>query len=168
MKFFTRAWTEGELDDATAERIPELYREHLAAILDALPVAARRLATELNLHDALIRAVVLDRPAEKLVLALRCGDLGSGYFDIDLEYGNVEITPDFVSTLRELADHPDAEVLYDEVDLSEGPAILHRLLFAPHGEIELRFRELAIRVERRTEREVERKGFVELEVDAGR
>ena len=91
MRFFTRAWHGGDLPDAEAERVASMYEAHLAALGPRLPNDARRLWTEVSLHDGLLRNV--DRAGDRLEMVFRAGDNSTGYFDAHLSYEDVDISP---------------------------------------------------------------------------
>ncbi len=129
MRYFTPAWLSGDLSDDEYDAVLARYRAHLAAIEPQLPAAVRALATEVNLHDGRIRQVALDRRNRTLRLALRCGDLQAGYFDLELEYQGVLLDRLDVETLRAIALDPTSEALYDEVDVLDEEAFTHAIIF---------------------------------------
>jgi len=142
MKFFTREWTHGELDDATAERIAERYADHLAELWDRLPSTVRQFVDEVNLHDGLIQLVAFDPGEKELALTVRAGDEQEGYFDVTLRYFDVAIAPADLDVLNAAQSDPEREMLYDELD-ADGPGrFVHRILFSPDGEVEITFETL--------------------------
>lgn len=124
--FFTEDWAYGDWPDADVNAVFEAYREHLAQLAPKLPPDVQTLS-QTNLHDGLIRCIVLDWTAATLLLELRCGDLRVGYFDLDLLYQQVSLTPADVEALATLARASGSELLYDEVDM-EDSAFFHRIL----------------------------------------
>lgn len=167
MKFFTRSWANGDMDDAECRAVSVRYKDHLDAILPVLPDAVGRLATAINVHDGLIRRACFEAGSRTFALALRCGDLQVGNFDLDLTYSHAELCPGDLAQLREVASDAGAEALYDEVDMGGDATYIHRVLFWPSAEIEVTFRELTLRITPRPDREVTREGFVELGSSAG-
>lgn len=139
MRYFTRAWATGELSQAETESVIRAYRSHLANLIDRLPVALAEVATTSNLHDALLNRVTFDRPAARLNLSLRCGDLQTGYFDAILHYSEVRLDQTNLTTLQTLASHPKCELLYDEIDIGDDGCLCHRFLVWPEGEFEVHF-----------------------------
>ena len=125
MKFFTRGWIYGGWEKA----VVVAYREHVARLSPHLPPDVQAL-TQTNLHDGLIRRLVLDRKAATLLMELRCGDLCVGYFDLDLLYQQATLTPADVEALSVLALNRarGSEFLYDEVDMEENGFFCHRIL----------------------------------------
>ena len=130
-------------DDEWAESVAA-YRRHLDTLLPSLPESVARLAKDANLHDGLIRRVSVDRRGGKLVLNLRCGDLQTGYFDLDLIYLGVDLSSVDLATLAHCARDPRTELLYDEVDLDNQGNLVHRVLFGPAGEVSIPFSRLQV------------------------
>lgn len=136
MNYFTPAWHSGNLDDETCSKMAWDYKQHLANILPSLPPEVQTLATSINIHDGLLWKAEADPEQGLLRLALRCGDLQVGYFDLELEYQQVDFVPEMTEALRKLSavrlDQPSLpypnEALYDEVD-QEGDFLVHRILF---------------------------------------
>ena len=100
MRFFTREWLSGELDETYWERVVPAYEAHLDRIMPLLPGPVQTLARGVNIHDSLIRSVDLRVRRRTLKLALRCGDKQVGYYHLDLVYRGVDWD---ASNLRELA-----------------------------------------------------------------
>ena len=145
MRFFTREWCRGDLEDEDAERIPELYAEHLRALRDRLPPRVLRFSEEINLHDGLVRDLSLDEKAGTLRVRIRAGDQQVGYYDVDLLYLGVVLDPRTVPILEKVRRDARYELLYDELDADESPQVVHRLIFSPEDEVEIRFRDLSWR-----------------------
>ncbi len=136
MKYFTPAWHRGDLDDKTSSKVPQDYKRHVADILFSLPPEVRRLATRINIHDGLLREVAVNLEQGTLRLTLRCGDLQVEYFDLELEYEQVDFVPELTEALRKLAVarlnlpkfRSSNSALYDEVDRNDA-FVVHRILF---------------------------------------
>jgi hypothetical protein len=152
MKFFTRQWHAGDMPAREADKVPRAYAEHLESLLPRLPEALLALARNVNLHDGRIRQVRFDRPACVVTLAVRCGDLQSGYFDVDLIYKSLDFTNSELSELKAIAHDQQTEILYDEVDVSFRNNWVHRILFWPYRELCIEFGELELHVESRDTR----------------
>lgn len=153
MHHFTRQWHSGE--DESDPR--DAYWAHVDAIESELPEPVRRLARDVNLHDGLIQRVQVDRPADSVSLELRCGDCQVGYFDLELVYAGVDWDRSELSELTAIADDPDTEALYDEVDrLAEGGPYVHRILWWPYREVELMFDGLTVTTTPQPDRDFER------------
>ncbi len=147
MKYFTREWHSGQLDDAEFERRVKVYWLHINEILPKLPKPCRDLATgkhKITLHDAKIRKVTYHREKKQLCLSLSCGDLQIGYFDLDITYFDVMDIEKIAARLQDISCNPRHELLYDEIDIDELGHITHSILFWPkkEGEIEIRFARL--------------------------
>lgn len=163
MKFFTRQWHAGHLSDREADKVAQAYADHLESFLPRLPASLLALAKNTNLHDGRIRQVSVDRVAASVTLAVRCGDLQSGYFDVDLIYESVDFTNSELSEMKAIAQDPRAEVLYDEVDTNIHNRWVHRILFWPYRELCFDFGNLNLRVESRNTREFTRSTNVYIE-----
>lgn len=74
MMFFTREMISGEFADDEVETISKSYQQQIERILVSSPEEIAELA-QTNLHDGLIRRVVVDHGDHALSLALRCGDM---------------------------------------------------------------------------------------------
>lgn len=136
MRFFTRAWHSGELPDAVAERVASRYEAHLAALGPRLPNDARRLWTEVSLHDGLLRTV--ERAANRFEMVFRAGENRTGYFDARLSYDDVRLSPSDEQFLRSAVARSEIELLYDEFDSAETHWV-HNFLFWPYHEVSIHF-----------------------------
>ena len=136
MKYFTPAWHRGDLDNEASDRAWGDYQRHLAGLLLDLPPEVQTLAASVNIHDGLLWRAEADPEQGLLRLALRCGDLQVGYFDLELEYQQVDFAPELIKALRRLSvvklEQPSTpypnEALYDEVDRNDA-FVVHRILF---------------------------------------
>ena len=144
MRYFSRSWARGELAPEEADEVCRAYRSHVEGLVGRLPGAVAELATAVDLHDALIRRVIVDRRAAGLSIELRCGDQQTGYLDAVLRYSGVLLEKTDLGTLEIRARDPRTEVLYDEVDIDGDGYLCHRFLFWPDGELEVRFTSFAM------------------------
>jgi hypothetical protein len=140
MKFFTRAWTTGELTDEEYARLPDAYWRYLARL--QLPPAVTALS-KINVHDAYVLAVDHQPDPSLLTLRLRCGDLQRGYSDVVLAFSHVTVDLATLDTLRRSVRPACVEVLYDEIDRSD-EHFDYRLLLYPDGEASFQFRQVDI------------------------
>ena len=152
MKYFTREWVSGSLTDEDWKKSQVLYLKHLDFILPRCSASVVELAKDISLHDGLIRRCIIDRRAAQLNLVLRCGDLQSGYFDISLQYLQVEFSMDKIVCLAKLARSCQVELLYDEIDLDENSNYVHSLIFSSFDEISINFSALKIKKEKQPDR----------------
>jgi len=144
MKFFTVEWAKSELSDEECERRPDEYQAHLASLKGKLSSSLHYLAHKINLHDGLIQSIVADSASRELFLELVCGDLSVGYSDIKLHYCGVEWSVVDWQLLKDLANNPKSEALYDEVHLAPGSTFEHRILFWPYSSITIQFSEASV------------------------
>jgi hypothetical protein len=132
MNYFTPAWHNGDIEDED-NTVYKKYKEYLAPLLPHWPPDVQILADRINLHDGLIRELLWDTNEAILFLRLRCGDLQVGYYDLDLHYSGVLLSPlDWGSLLFLKGDTKSewrfSEALYDEVDEEDG-FFVHHILF---------------------------------------
>jgi hypothetical protein len=140
MKFFTRAWTTGELTDEEHAGMPDAYWRYLATL--QLPPAIAALS-KVNVHDAFVLAIDHQPAHSLLTLRLRCGDLQRGYSDVTLAFSHVTVDLATLDTLRRAVRPADVEVLYDEIGRSDD-RFEYRLLMYPNGEMNIQFRRVEV------------------------
>jgi hypothetical protein len=168
MRFFTKAWHSGDMSDERADDVRAAYQSHLASILPELPNAFRSFVQTVSIHDALVRAVRLNRDAAVLELELRAGDQQAGYFDLCIRYCGVQLDVDS-RVLAKIAEDDEFEALYDEADLAAGAGYEHRWLWWPYQEVNIRFTEFEYAVTPSPSRSFDRVAnpFVEIVAHAG-
>jgi hypothetical protein len=154
VRYFTRGWATGELDDDEHTRVLDAYARRLEAIERRLPESMRRLAHEVNLHDALIEQIRWRSSARELVLELVAGDIQAGYQTVKLRYVGALLGRARMETLRAVACSRETSILYDEVDIDDKGELTHRLLFEPRDELTIDFAELRLEVRPRADRRV--------------
>lgn len=159
------------------------WREYEERIRPLLSPALQRLQ-DTRVDDGLIRSLWTD-PAQSIVkLCLRCGDLQIGYYDLDVTYRDVELTPQLITVLCFIAHHEHTEIQDDEIDIETGeagtetqkPIYTHRILWRTmirtdrfplkgtpaylynlEPEIEIRFSGLDLKITPRKNREFRKK-----------
>jgi hypothetical protein len=163
MRYFTRRWCTGALNDEKVVRAAAEYAKYVDAFDPPLPAALRSLTRSISVHDGRIRRLMLDRHRNRLRLELRCGDLSEGYFDLTLEYRGVDANSGEAAVLAALARDTTVEALHDEIDRVGGGRYVHRILFSSMDEVVVEFDELALRVEPRRGREFRRSDALVIE-----
>ncbi len=160
-----------------AAEVRQALRDHKERIRPLLPPALQQLQ-ETALHDALVRSLRIDARKRTMQLCLLCDDK-DGFFDLRLDYKDIDLSPQEASLLCLLA-YVDAEVYRDEIDLAATGLFIHRISWrAPvqtdyevtevnadgeelgrryslSPEIELRFGGLEIEAVRRADRHLSR------------
>jgi hypothetical protein len=156
MRYFSRGWAEGDLDDEEEARLEQAYVRRLDAIAPQLSEPVRRLAREVNLHDAIIETIRWRGATQELTLALATVDTASRYHTVVLTYLGVQLGNRQLEALRDVACDRETEILYHEVDRDDADGLLaHRLLFWPRDELTIFFRALRLDVTPRADRRVE-------------
>jgi hypothetical protein len=138
MKFFTRAWVNGEMADDHAAALRDAYWHYLTALDLPTPIVA---LSKVNPHDGYLMAFEHDPEHSRLIVRLRCGDLQRGYSDVTLAFSQVAVDRATLGTLRRSVRPASVEVLYDEVDRL-GECFEYRLLLHPDGEVSIQFKEV--------------------------
>ena len=156
MRFFTREWHAGKVSDIEANSASTTYAAHIETLLPKMSATVRALAQSINLHDGRVRKISFDISNRTLIVAMHCGDLQTGYFDVDLVYADVDVRTSDLSEVDAIASDTEAEALYDEVDVSPDGQWIHRVLFWPYREICIVFAKLGLRLEPRENREFRR------------
>lgn len=152
MKYLTRGWATGKLTDDEWKERDKAYQHHLDELLPHLPKPVATIAADISLNDALIRKICLHTVEHWVILELLCGDQQYGYFDLSLTYTQVDFDLLDIEEFACIARDPRTEILYTEVDLVADGVYEHRILFSPHGEVTLRFRELEVQHKERADR----------------
>lgn len=151
MKYFSRKWAL-EMEDDEQKDIRDDYWQHIASLTPSLPLAIKKLS-RLRLHDGLIRWVIFMKGKKQLQISLLCGDVQNGYFDLDLIYSGIQIKYFNINEFAKLSRDRRTQLLYDEIDIYR-KRYIHRILFYPDGEIEIRFEKLHIKKTERTDRHI--------------
>src|SRR5262245_53317860 len=137
LRFFSKKWHRGDLDDREPEDRPAAYLAHIHALTTSLPTDALRLVENVSLHDRLIRR--FEREGANLTLTVRAGDQQIGYFDASLRYFTAGLSSEDATFLAHASARRDVEILYDEFDSLGEAAWIHRFLFCPYHEIAVEF-----------------------------
>ena len=98
-----------------AAEVRQAWRDHNERIRPLLPPSLQRLQAT-QLHDALIRSLRIDASQKSLQLRL-LGDDKEGYFDLNLDYKGIILSPQETSLLCFIVHEEGAEVDWDEIDL---------------------------------------------------
>src|SRR5512133_1396706 len=107
MKYFSVNWlTNPEISNAESAAVRDAYWAEIEAIKTNLSPTVLQLATKIELHDGLVRYFELNRIANRLTIALRCGDLQVGYFDVDVIYLDIDFLALDLDLLKDIATDP--------------------------------------------------------------
>jgi len=154
MRYFTRGWANGDLDDAEFEHAGVAYDQRLAAIVPRLPAALQELART-SLHDAILERVRWNPTARRLQVSFVAGLQQSAPITVGATYEGAMLGERRIEALRNAARDREATVLYDEIDLAEEGHFVHRLLFWPREEVTIDFAALRLEVVPRADSRVE-------------
>ena len=137
MRWFTRAWHDGELSDGDFGVALDGYQRHLADLVPSLPSDVAVLAG-LYLHDAQVQSWALEDG--KFAWRLLIGDLQRGYQMAHIEYHEAELLGVDRTGLESMQlDRTAADLLSDEIDRGPDGRFEHRLFFWPDHEFGVRF-----------------------------
>lgn len=158
MRYFTRGWANGDLNDSEVEAVTAAYSARVAVIEDRLPEPMLRLARLGSLHDGVIEQVTWDPASKCLMLDLVTWTPSpSQHFQsVRLTVAGALLGQRRLDTLRAVAADRSSCILYWEVDVAddqdsaEAPLIL-RFLFWPREELSIDFAELTLDVVDRTD-----------------
>jgi len=128
MKYFTRKWARGDLDEDTYNRVVSRYEEFLNTLDHSSTVW--RFAKSISLNDAYLDRVAFDRPHGNLKLLLVTGDNQIGYWRTELSYAGAQIIEGEEVLKQALAARP-TEIWYDEFDRDER-GMIHAFLIDPN------------------------------------
>lgn len=167
MRYLTPALVHGDIEGEQAKHIWQAYEAHLNKLWPHLSPDLRVLA-KTEIHDALIRRIVLDHSAHELVLELRCGWVKVGYFDLNLHYRGITLSDANTEVIRMAASCPASEVKAQEIDRGPNGEYIHRLLVAVNDDndddVMICFRQLEMENIARTDRIFEEQGSRFLEI----
>lgn len=155
MRWFT---DEAYANDGTDwDEVLGAYSSHLAEVGPRLPPALMALATDprLDLHDGRFREFRIDRKANRIGMAIDCGNLQVGYRRLTLRIDGAAVVPDNLQLLAEAIGaefRPNhwhqkssvTEIRAIEVDLLPGGRFLLLLRLWPFHEFGIAFDALAI------------------------
>lgn len=155
MKWFTREYVTGGLDDDEWERRRLDYARHLTLIQAKLADGAEELVASVNVHDGQVQEWSFE-PDGAFRLRLLAGDLQRGYEMLTLLYHGAELVDATTADLDAWRlDQAGVELVEDEVDVRSGGGYEHRLLVWPEGAFGIRFH--ALQVTRQPARPEERR-----------
>ena len=86
MKYFTKDWCFGKLDDKEYENVERNYQKYIENIYEDLPATLKILIKNINLHDGIIKKGTFLKKENLFELEGIFGDLNFGYFGLTLKY----------------------------------------------------------------------------------
>jgi hypothetical protein len=148
MKYFTREWCWGDLDDDQAEKVSKNYDRYLDSIRSSLPFALKLLGNNINLHDGIVKKVKVFGVKKSLGLSGIFGDLEIGYFNLSVEYRNIhDLDLDWITGVFQ---RKKVEIIRDEIEVVKSgdvPRFFHRLIFSNKSEFQICFGDCSFQIE---------------------
>lgn len=144
MKYFTKEWCLGILNEKKINSIANEYNEYIDKIYYKLPVTLKLLAKNVSLHDGIVKSVLFDKKNNILEIYGIFGDLQFGYFNLGLRYFNVDAIN--ISKVHEIFLNKNIEILNDEIEILSEEKFSHRFIFQTKQEFEILFTDIEITV----------------------
>ena len=157
MRYFTRGFMDGDLDDDEQALARTAYASRIEAILPRLPAPVASLAG-LDLHDGCIESVVWEPACKRLQLSVVVWH-PAGHQAVTLRYGAALLGKRRVQALHAVALDRETQILASEVDCDNDGTFSHRLLFWPRDELTIDFAELTCEVTGRPDGRVNLRPF---------
>lgn len=102
MRYFTRGWANGDLDDQEYDRVLAAYRQRLVELDSRLPPAMRELSRT-SLHDAILEQVRWSPGTKQLVIRFVGGLQESAPFAMAATYDGAMLGESRITALRDVA-----------------------------------------------------------------
>ena len=134
MRFFNRAWVDGELDNEEWDRRLTEYRAYWEDVLPSLPERIRVLG-QVSIHDAKVRLWDHDREKRCVTAELIIGDLQRTYSTYRIVFHDATVTAQPEAEPDSWLMSDDTELLYDEIEPMNGGRFEWRVIAWPTGEI---------------------------------
>lgn len=134
MRFFSREWENGELDDIAWEKVYTDYQAHIEQLTGAVGSSVREFANTKSLHDAWLDGLSIRPRQGEVELSLITGDNQVGYWLSTLTYRQAKFSDGDLEQVRRTFDRREAEVRYDEFDvqyIAGSQTFVHRFSLWP-------------------------------------
>lgn len=125
------------------KRVSKAYSEFLAVQSRNLPQSAIELSKLAGMEDGLFVLVLRKNCNRDLRIIMRCGHLQMGYYDLVLDYENVEMSSEHNRTLAHMArasvsDQVNGcDFVYEEFECIKNGRFEHRMIFMSWQELTL-------------------------------
>ena len=80
MKYFTKEWCFGDLDEKEINNIVKKYKAYIKSEYSKFPFVLKVLSSNINLHDGIVRNIIFDQNNNFVRTSEIFGDLEVGYF----------------------------------------------------------------------------------------
>ena len=154
MKYFTKEWCWGGLDDDQVDEVLNNYGKHINEIYSKLPVSLKIITETISLHDGILKEVIISKKRRSLFVFGVFGDLQVGYFSLRIEYENVH-EDDFYFA-EDFFKNQNLEIIRDEIDLFKGShrvGFIHRFIFSNKSEFQIRFDNCSLFIKNASQKE---------------
>lgn len=142
MKYFTKEWCFGEIDDCKIEALSKSYKKYINNIYEKLPFVLKLLSRNINLHDGRLMKAIFNHEENSLLLEAVCGDLQSKYYFLEIKYYGIYNLKDKV--LMSIFKNQEIEILSDEIEFFSDEYFSHKMFFSSMKDIDIRFKDLQI------------------------
>ncbi|MBK9099741.1 MAG: DUF4085 family protein [bacterium] len=160
MKYFTREWCNGRLNDEQYQKVKNSYRNYINRIYSKLPATIKKLLRQNGLHDSLFKSVLIDQRKNYLHIKFLSGDLQMGYFEFEIVYIGINLSNKIIDDLFRIFRNEKTEFLYDEIRMIEKNKFEHSMIFYPKGEVELTCKQITCGIVKKIKnREIKQRKF---------
>ncbi len=144
MKYFTKDWCFGKLDDKEYENVERNYQKYIENIYEDLPATLKILIKNINLHDGIIKKVTFLKKENLFELEGIFGDLNFGYFGLTLKYYEIKLLSQ--DLLKSIFENKNLEILSNEIEKLNRQKYSHQIIFDNGHEFEIEFKNLELRL----------------------
>lgn len=138
-----------------------LYKKYIDSIYNEILFVLKLFAKSIFFHDGIINKVLFSRENNCVKIEGVFGDLGTGYYSLEIKYKNVHNLNEevFSSILK----NQSKEILSDEIEVLVNHRYAHRFFFSDKTEIEIIFADVDVKIEN-TSRESYKKSICDFEI----
>ena len=144
MRFFTKKWHAGNMEDREMNETLNKYNEYITQIYAQLPVTLKILAKSISLHDGFIKNVLFFENQRKIIISGIFGDLEFGYYTLKLKYMDIQLKN--LKLMKDIFSNKKLEILFNEIEVLHSNIYSHKFLFSSEKEIEIIFQNLELEI----------------------
>lgn len=147
MKYFTKNWCWGDLDEKQVEEISLNYDKYIKKIYPLLPFSLKLIARNISFHDGILKGITISPSKKALTLEGIFGDLDWGYFDLRIDY---KVVTEFsTENIKDKLGDQHLEIIRDELELvkkENEPTYIHSFIFSNKIEFQIEFYDCALAI----------------------